>query len=173
MAKLTDRRDTMIATTKGFTRWAGLILAVSLPLISTQAHAQTTTVTVGGFSYELSNSYSAFDRDFARDQPWWGDESLALDFAIAINFAGIPWSGNSAFFSYNTGNMDGIVHYAYANGSLTGLGSQSFSVSSNYVTATLAASSVPEINAGSMSQALLILFALWLVTWRRPASRVA
>jgi hypothetical protein len=34
-------------------------------------------------------------------------------------------------------------------------------------------SAVPEINAGSLSQALLILFALWLVTRRRAASHVA
>ena len=158
----------MITATRGFIKWACLIIAVCLPLLSTQAHA--VTVTVGGTSYELTNS-GAYDATTAQAQPWWGNSLTALDFANALGSAGIPWSSNSAVFAYAS---DGVfVNYAGVYRSNVSSGTTQFYFINNSVTATASASSVPEINAGALSQAMLILFALWLVTRRGSASRVA
>jgi hypothetical protein len=172
----------MIAITKGFGGWAGLILAVSLPLISMQAHAQIATVSVGGITYELSTFVGSYDSNqpLFQSQPWWGSSSTALDFANALAPVSVPFSPYYLFAFSKSAKVD--VAVAVNSGSTTGsntyvglasVPSSFSSIYEPYVTATRSASSVPEINAGSLSQALLILFALWLVTWRRPASRVA
>ena len=169
----------MIAATKGFTRWAGLVLAVSLPLISTQAHA--VAVTVGGTSYELGSVSGSFTANSAllQRQAWWGSASLASAFATAYKASGsAPASLNLFAYGVNPvvngdGTSDVLTYYtfgSFANGSYTSRSDDSRYL---FMTATASASSVPEINAGSLSQALLMLFALWLVTWRRPSSRVA
>jgi hypothetical protein len=163
----------MIAATKGFTRWAGLVLAVSLPLMSTQAHAAS--VTVGGITYQLGSVTGSFTANSAllQRQAWWGSQALANTFA---NAAGNIGGGLFAYETYNPGipSVRSISFVERDEGDFgTVLTGTSQSVSSTYITATASASSVPEINAGSLSQALLILFALWLVTRRRPALRVA
>ena len=161
----------MIAATKGFVRKAGLVLAVSLPLTSTQAHA--VTVTVGGTSYELSavNTSFAANTTLLQGQPWWSNSTLAFQFATELARTGIPLSPGFGLFAYGTSgsNVDVVVAGSGAPFYTSGTQSQG----GPFVTATASASSVPEINAGSLSQALLILFALWLVTWRRTSSRVA
>jgi hypothetical protein len=174
----------MIAPTKGFMSWAGLVLAVSLPLISTQAHA--VSVTVGETAYEIS-SFTGIYNDYTtilQSQTWWGNQTLALDFANAFAANGSSPTGNS-FFAFGESILedpfDGpmtVVQASYITKFSqsefdTGLTSIYPLGTYNFVTATASPSSVPEINAGSLSQALLILFALWLMTWRRVASRVA
>ena len=163
----------MIAATKGFTRWAGLILAISLPLISTQANA--VTVTVGGVSYELGSTYTSYDSipGTLQSQPWWGSSATALDFAIALKATGSTFAVGYQYFAYAAGGGNTRTAYFDSVGLNTGLLTIQEESSEVFVTATRSASSVPEINAGSLSQALLILFALWLVTRRRTASRVA
>ena len=164
----------MIAASKGFTRWAGLILAVSLPLISTQAHA--VTVTVGQTSYELGSVTGSFDSinltnpSLLQSQTWWGDSNLALQFANALNPSDITWSPNFGLFAYSTSG--GNINVWVRSNSVFST-SAPLNTGGPFMTATASASSVPEINAGSLSQAMLILFALWLVTRRGSASRVA
>ena len=157
----------MIAAAKGFTRWAGLVLAVSLPLISTQAHAAS--VTVNGTAYELGSVFGSYANNTAllQGQLWWGDAVLASEFAAAAN--------NEQRFAYDisgSGSTALVSSILFLNGNMQ-IASSLQTTSSTFMTATESASSVPEINAGSLSQALLILFALWLVTWRRTSSRVA
>jgi hypothetical protein len=168
----------MIAATKGFVRRASLILAVSLPLISTQAHA--VTVTVNGTSYELSNvtgSFNNADTQLLQGQVWWGNSSLALDFATAFSANASSPLNVRSYFAFGFNSDPEIIDAAYAVryiGGVENVISGAYrSQTERYMTATLSPSSVPEINAGSLSQALLILFALWLVTWRRTGSRVA
>jgi hypothetical protein len=172
----------MIAATKGFIKWAGLILAVSLPLVSTQAHAQIATVSVGGITYELSTFVGSYGSNplLFQSQPWWGSSSTALNFANALAPVTVPNSPLYLFAFGSSSRIDVAVaaNFGSSTGSntyvgLTTVASSHSSIYEPYVTATRSASSVPEINAGSLSQALLILFALWLMTWRRPASRVA
>ncbi len=154
----------MITFTKGCTKLAGLILAVSVPLISTQAHA--VSVSVNEKIYELSvvnTSYSA-NTLLLQSQPWWGSLSLAGTFSTAAGNIG----GRFAFTTFS-GELG--VDFLTNNSSTNSISGDRQTSTSNYVIAS--ASSVPEINAGSLSQALLILFALWLVTWRRTASHVA
>lgn len=164
----------MIAATKGFVRSAGLILAVSLPLISTKAHA--VTVTVGTNTYEVGVVTGSYNDNSAtlQGQPWWGSLQTASAFADALVATNSMTQNIYYFFAYNS-NVD----FAYAADYGTAFtGNTSYpgdytNPSEFYATATLSASSVPEINAGSLSQALLMLLALWLVTWRRTGSRVA
>ena len=170
----------MIAATKGFVRKAGLVLAVSLPLVSTQAHA--VAVTVGGVSYELGSVTGSFTDNSALLQSqaaWWGSASLASAFATAYKASGsAPASLN--LFAYGIdpvvepdGTSDVLTYYTFGSFQSGSYGIRPDDSRYVFMTATASASSVPEINAGSLSQALLILFALWLVTWRRTASRVA
>lgn len=175
----------MIAATKGFIKWAGLILAVSVPMVSTQAHA--VSVTVAGTAYELNSFTGVYNANttILQSQTWWGNQSLALEFANAFAATGSFPLGLSIFayseylppadpyFGSPTLEVGAAYISASRNGFSTGTGGIGSDSNVNFVTATSSASSVPEINAGSLSQALLILFALWLVTWRRPASRVA
>lgn len=164
----------MIAVTKGFTRWAGLILAVSLPLVSTQAHA--VSVTVDDNTYEVGVVTGSFNSNPAlQTQPWWTDKDLALKFANALVATNSMTQNIFYYFAYNS-NVDFVYAANLGEGGFTGettVGGDFTTSQDLYATATLSASSVPEINAGSLSQALLMLFALWLVTWRRTASRVA
>lgn len=158
----------MLATTKGFLRRVGLILAVCFPLLSTQAHA--VSVTVNGTSYELSSVTGKFTANSAllQSQTWWGNAGLASDFASAAGDIG------GGLFAYQPRpspfpEVDNKVYGFFGVSNTATFAEQS----NTYMTATASASSVPEINAGSLSQALLILFALWLVTRRGSASRVA
>jgi hypothetical protein len=170
----------MPANTTRFGNLAGLIFStcLALPLISTQAHAQIATVSVGRITYELSTFVGSYNNNtlLFQSQPWWNSSSTALDFANALAPVTVPNSPYYlfAFSSSAKVNVAVAVNSGYTTGSNTyvGLTSVPFSHSSiyePYVTATRSASSVPEINAGSLSQALLILFALWLVT--RPNNR--
>ena len=162
----------MIAPTIGFVRWAGLILAVSLPLISTQALAAS--VTVGGITYELGSVTGTYNDNSAtlQRQVWWGSESLASAFATAAGSnTAVRWAYAQTGSGAPINNLR--VSNLYNSSGTIIKNNTTLTVSRTYMTATATASSVPEINAGSLSQALLILFALWLVTWRRTSSRVA
>ena len=163
----------MIAATKGFVRKAGLVLAVSLPLISTQAHA--VTVSVGGTSYEVgvvTGSYNT-NTTLLQGQPWWGSSATASAFANALVATGSMTQYIYYYFAFSSGSGVTSAYAANFGGTIfigeTTKGGNFTNSSELYATA----SPVPEINAGSLSQALLMLFALWLVTWRRTGSRVA
>ena len=160
----------MIAPTIGFVRWAGLVLAISMPLISTQAHAAS--VTVGGITYELGSVTGTYNANSAllQSQVWWGNQSLASAFATA---AGSNDTVRWAYAQTGSRPVDLRVSNLYFSAGIITNNNTLLTATRTYMTATLSPSSVPEINAGSLSQALLILFTLWLVTWRRTASRVA
>ena len=133
--------------TKGFTRWAGLILAISLPLISTQAHA--VTVTVGGTAYELGSTSTSYDSipGILQSQPWWGSGSAALDFANALKATGSTFAVGYQYFAYAAGGGNTLTAYFDSAASSPNTGflriqEESYEV---FVTATLSPSSVVQI----------------------------
>jgi hypothetical protein len=192
----------MTASTTGFGRFAGLLFSACLALLLIPAQARAAdplTISVGGNEYAIKffqgSSYSD-NAAVLQAAPWWGSASLATEFRDAFS-AGmtspyVPYTFqrlfaydvgvrpllDSNFQSYNGPGVDyiNLTTFPTDPAKYTGESSVGQSVSRDflgyaYVEASPAA--VPEINAGSLSQALLILFALWLVTRRRAESHVA
>lgn len=154
------------------------------------AQAQSNTIVVDGKSYEISlYQGQSFDANATtlRSSPWWGSVFLANDFANAYSTqVGVQDSTaglDSIYFSFGEGSFDfGGQSIPTVDSMLideTG-GSASFkssaagypvsSVSFAYATLAPDAASVPEINASSLSQVLLILFSLWLIVRRGETS---
>ncbi len=157
------------------------------------------TISVGGVEYAIKffegSSYSD-NVAVIQDAPWWGSASLATDFSNAFK-AGItsPFvlydfelrfaydAGIRTF--YDSGGTEfseaGVDFYGLLTSpgystiySSAGLDAQSaFQSNVGYAYVEVSPSAVPEINAGSLSQALLILFAFWLVTRRKVGAGVA
>jgi hypothetical protein len=123
--------------------------------------------------------------------PWWGNEDVALLFrnAYATKFLTFAPSGgpypalfaapaaeSMIMFAYNQPIANGgvSIHFIYAGDTsfltISGpLPPTALDPAAAYAYVVASPSSVPEINAGSLAQAMLILLAFWLVT--RPNNR--
>ncbi len=175
----------MTAHTAKAGRFAGLIFSACLALLLIPAQAHAVTVTVDKIAYELGSIYTSYDASpgLLESQPWWGSGPAAFDFANEFAATGSVPLG-MRMFAYAFKEKDPLDDYSDSKASVyytltdeSAVLIQNGSIGSyqnwNFVTATRSASSVPEINAGSLSQALLILLAFWLVTCRSTAARVA
>ena len=140
--------------------------------------ALAANVTVNGVVYDIQFMDGSFNNNEALltntdTAPWWGSKDSAAEFGYAYwDQVGSP-RDTTLTFSYGYGIFNTSSAVSFYNGTATfQIVSKSY-VDRNrqYATATLAsASSVPEINAGSLSHAFLILFALWLVVRRRESA---
>jgi hypothetical protein len=193
----------MTASTTGFSRFAGLIFSSCLALLLIPAQAQADaipplTITVLGTQYAVQYDVQFFNNTSFDTRsgellttPWWGDAAKAIAFRNAYKLAA---AGSPILFDLVSGNFNPpanldfllfvsainplnseIINTAY-------LSDQRITYETNslirenrfyYALAVESPSAVPEINAGSLAQALLILFALWLVTRRRVGAGVA
>lgn len=162
--------------------WSYLVYAsFAVVLMSQQAQSQTITVDGQIYSINLLQDQS-FESNAAtlRTAPWWGSSSIAQSFAnaYATQF-GVPTTSagtTQVYFGYaetTTYSARFDTTYPVVNSAVVDEsgGSAFFGTmdaefpASNVRIATVTA--VPEINAGSLSQAMLILFAFWLVVRRR------
>ena len=159
------------------------VMSLSMIVFPIQAHA--TVVTVGGVDYDIQIVQGGTFNDrkaLVENTPWWnGGISLASDIATAYSqlVNNVPVAFGYGYFNNGVNSVDlqffspadeygdGSVDYARI-GVTTDI--SFFGPDAYWAYGTVAASSVPEINAGSLSQALLILFALWLVVRRRKTS---
>lgn len=150
----------------------------SLVTMLTSSQASATVVTVNGVVYDIQFIDGSFNNNEALltntdTAPWWGSRDSAAEFGYAYwDQVGSP-RDKKLMFSYGYGIFKTSSVVSFYNGTATfEIVSKSY-VDSNrqYATATLASAyKVPEINAGSLSQAFLILFALWLVVRRRESA---
>jgi len=156
------------------------MLAAILSMALIPAPARAVTVTVGGIDYTLSTLGGSFNDNAAtlQTQPWWGSYDVALEFATKYDaLVSTPIdSATLNLFSYDYDGSDGgrgafsVIYEAddvfhSTQGGTYSSPTQTFM----YVVPT----EVPEINAEPLSQAMLIVFAFWLVTRRRASSRIA
>jgi hypothetical protein len=136
------------------------------------------TVNVEGLTYELSSiktTYSGNEATF-QNTPWWGDLALAEEIlkAFVAQYPNTTVSGGSFDrYIYGVSSSTQVNVLFFINPDTKILTTANFTDNYDYVVGTIL-TSVPEINAGALSQVFLILFALWLVvTRRRDRSRVA
>ena len=169
----------------------GWLVAVCIIACSLPAQAQSNTVTVDGNSYDVmvfgGQSFDA-NASTLRSAPWWGNFVLALDYANAYSDqVGVQNSTSgvdAVYFAFADNTFDAggqprissmSVDQTGARANLT-YSTPGDSISSvSFASAALVsnASGVPEINAGSLSQAVFILLALWLGFRRRTKSQCA
>jgi len=157
---------------------------LSLGGFAGEAKAQTIiTVTVGGVDYDISYVTSNWQENNGTDvfrttgilQPWWGNSSLATQFATAWNAS--PLSGgvvsatnDPLSFAYNENSSGpGTVFTQDANGNGVGTvvaatkGFQNDNVTYAFVL-------IPEIDGGALSQAAFVLLAFGLLLAARRRS---
>jgi len=165
-----------------FHRAAALSLAVvTLVAALIGTPAQAVNVTVGGTTYDVQfndtgttgTSFSA-DSALIQASPWWGDATLAEDFATAYGAQvardypfDLDFSSGSfdyLFFAYTTDGTSNNLRFLAEDGSVGSFpplpNSNAFS---NAFYAFAAPSAVPEIDGNALAQAGLILLALFLV----------
>ena len=180
-----------------------LSACLALMLIPAQAQADPIpplTITVGGTNYDVQFfNNTSFDTRIGElaTTPWYGSAAKAIAFRNGYKVAA---AGSPLLFDLVSGNPnppsnidfllfvhainvnsfnpseDETVNAAYFYDLGLGVAADNQMVRENryyYALAVESPSAVPEINAGSLSQALLILFALWLVTRRRAAASIA
>lgn len=168
-------------------RVVALLLSVmSLSMIVFPVQARATVVTVGGVDYDIQIVQGGTFNDrkaLIENTPWWNaGETLATDIATAYSqlVNNLPVAFGYGYFNNGLNNSVNVQIFfpadEYSDGSVSyariGVTNDIsfFGPDAYWAYGTVAASSVPEINAGSLSQALLILFALWLVVSRRKTS---
>jgi hypothetical protein len=162
--------------------WSFALCAV-LALVMMAEQAQSQTISVDGQIYSINLIQDqSFDANAAtlRSSPWWGSSSLAQSFANAYaTQVGVPTTSAGTaqvYFGYaerTTYSQRFDTTYTVVNSAVVDeSGGPAFFAdmdaefpASNVRIAS--PSAVPEINAGSLAQAMLILFALWLVVRRR------
>ncbi len=146
----------MTAHTAKAGRFAGLIFSTCLALLLIPAQAaDAITVTVAGTTYELGTTTGSFDDNatLLQSQPWWASTSKATVFALALLGTGSADPSYYYRFAYNYPVGNGLVQMRYVNQNARNTQVAPSSSNVGYVTAVAVASSVPEINAGSLSQA--------------------
>ncbi len=184
----------MTAHTSKAGRFAGLLFSACLALLLIPAQAaDALTITVEGATYDVQyvagESFNGKQAllTTAATAPWWGlPAATAIKFRdeYAIKFLSTAGSDPSLIqgsvssgliFAYDFARVGGVVgneiHMFYLNftdGELSA-GANGFSrtfsyPSIGYAYVAASPSAVPEITAGSLAQALLILLAFWLVT---------
>ena len=167
----------MILSTQGLGRWVGLVLGAILTIALIARPALAITVTVGGRDYTLSTLGGSFDENAAtlQIQPWWGSSDLALQFANQYDaLVSTPIdSANLNLFSFYYDESRGAYSQIYWDDDVVFSTQSGAYASPTQTFMYVVPTEVPEINVGSLSQAMLILFAFWLVTRRRAASPVA
>ena len=141
------------------------------PIMLVPAQAEPARYTVNGFDYDVDVVFGSWiDNQVAiSESPWWGDGAIASAFNDAVDtqpftvrFAYSAVAGLVSFWdnsddSIQTGTTGEPAIYAIATEVLPG-----------------PATSVPEINAGALSQVVLTLLALLLVSrGRREADILA
>ena len=142
--------------------------------------ALAANVIVNGISYDIQFTGGSYNDNLSllnntATAPWWGNRSQAFDFANAYKsqvgtaeIASITSGTDELIFAYSTGTE---IRYTETNFVLSRTPENLSQAFAYRVFAYVPeASSVPEINAGALSQVFLILFALWLVVRRRESS---
>lgn len=143
-----------------------LILCLSLAALPVMASSQTVSVTVDGTTYELETVSGTFNdnQTLLEAQPWFGNADLA-ESIVTIHRSS---TGDHLYESYSAGPLDFAVS---ASDSTVGTvisvpgGVGTFDSARDFDGRYFigSTSSVPEINAGALSQAFLIFFSVWLV----------
>jgi hypothetical protein len=180
---------------RGARRMVASLHAAAIALMLWAGPAAAVNVTVGATTYDVS--FTGLGRGFLDDQalieatPWWGDEQLATDIATAylnqIGTGGSPFSDdmssstllNFAFATGDVGGFDVVFFSQLLEGSPPRVITGGFQLDTDALSrATFAIlgtpsgpAPVPEINAGSLAQALFCLMALqlWIMARRRRA----
>lgn len=165
----------ILAVARGVT-YAFAFFVSTLMLLPSQGSAEV--VTVNGVDYELTRLTGGYkdgnNEALIKASPWYTPnfDTLAFQFANAFISA-----DPRAYFVYQDNNNGQLKRTAVVNG-------QVYNGTENYPTiatmfggnlmAATELSSVPEINAGALSQVLLMLLALLLVSrGRREADTLA
>ena len=141
-------------------RAATIAAAISGPAIMLlPAQALALTLTVGNIDYDIQTLSGSFNDNEAAitSSPWYGNATLAADLAAQSpddRFYAISANETSVFITFpSEGSTESLT-----------VGRHLVPVQGGFVSGTAAPSSVPEINAGALSQVMLMLLALWLVT---------
>ena len=146
------------------------IFTSAITLLAGQARAEI--VTVNGTDYDvqrLTGGWSDGNNEaLIKASPWYtpNNSTLALAFAnayiaIAPNAYFVYQDNNNGFYKTTLASGGQVYNatVAYSDGS---------DLSGGNLMAATEAASVPEINTGALSQVMLMLLALWLVTRGRP-----
>lgn len=172
------------------------VLATPAAAVNVTVGATTYDISFAGFSRSFLDEQAAIEAT-----PWWGNQTLATKVANAylmqVGVDGSPFTDNpnpftQLWFAYETGDVGGfdIVRFARLNeldplvdptGSVSSDPAFDFAFSEDRLSnatfailGTSVAAPVPEINAGSLAQALFVLLALHLwVRARRGRHRRA
>ncbi len=166
----------MTASTTRFSRFAGLLFSACLALLLIPAPAFAAYVTVSGIRYDIQFVTGPFAANevLLKKTPWWetttdNAQRYSLDYRDQVGTSTFRSStGGFNFLAFATTDTVGSVLYQDNR-----ILSESLTNATYFAYIAPDASSVPEINAGSLSQALLILLAFWLVMRRSTAVRVA
>ena len=167
------------------------VLAVGLWGVIAAGQAQALNVTVGGTTYNVQFLNVSTDGTFLDNiatltntatAPWWGNSTLALQFADAYDaadgaggFAGSGLTGSPFWLNFVYAHSAPLVDVAqYSDGGATslcpGCVNESSTTARFYLAyAASSTAAVPEIDANVLVQALFVLFVLgiWLTTLRR------
>src|SRR6056297_1640935 len=167
----------------------GFWMCVFSLVLSSQARSYTIVVDGSTYNITLFEGQS-FDANVAilQTAPFWGSSIVATSFASAFTTQiGVPdttTTVDAVYFAFqeSTFNFEGqsipVVNTMFATEESMTFDSSTLATSSSsseisFASATVVpdAARVPEINAGGMSQAGLLLFVLWLVVTGRARLR--
>lgn len=169
------------------------LLHIFIAVVFFAKEALADTVVVEGKFYDIIlYQGQSFDENASilRTAPWWGSVLLANDFANAysaqVGAQDFSSGLDAVYFGFGEGTFDFegrsiltvnsmVVDETDGSAIFKSSPAGNSSPSVSFVSATLApdAVTIPEINAGSPPQVLLILFAFWLVVRRRESPSVS